>query len=924
MKRMNVIGTALLLSLCLLFPSCLAECEDSREEMNEMGQVSFRVSMEQTKSILGATAGDTSIEGKLRDVCWAFYNSRGYIEKMGYSEQAGTIVASVRKAETYTLLVLANMGDLKDSFPAHIDDTLSMEYVLPSFESVSDKGIPMSGRFRNVSVDNQPGTVYLDRLFAKIYLRVDKSIIAGMCGLEGEYSVGGLKSGSVFLRNCNARLRPFGDSRASGPEDILRTADRMEDMNDIADLMAESGMSQERIEELWGTGPAYAMDTTLVFYVPENLQGNLLTGSDPWGKTADAIGAEKAAKCTYLEYSLDIAMGVVGGFGGNVKYRFFLGDDATKNFDVRRNSVYNVHLSITAEGTLKDNWKVERGDDFSMGLQLDWLEDTEAWKRGTAPEYIGQGGILTVEGTMNQTSVTVEPPELARVTANEDGSYEVYAMGSGTVKITIYDSGDDRIKGQTIFDIKVPEASLTSPVSLNPDGTYVNFVPSYLKSDKTALDLSTLHPDAYDDFYRPVLLKSEGKYIPYLKFDSNRKLIYFCRSSDAMISAAGSNTHRMSFGTEKILKECTFDVNCVDPFENISVQALPDIDNCSMLANTDIPVSFLENIAAYRSWRDLSVSIRHDNVINCASSSLIAYEVRPDGNSWNPSATSAFIFTDITRIDCRMKSNLRDNTPAIGPHTVVAKVYNKHMASDYVSRVVASFDSYVHVCVGAERSYTGKYRGDTPAGRTSISELNHCRVFVGDKFNGSFFDQYFSTGYVGVKFLHDDVRGDGSTSPLLQRLGKGPASSNDNAYGCNSIVACSGNFENRDYAHPYYSSSRHKSPDHGTVDLYEAGNPGTVDRNLYSGMGTKLFRVTRLATSAWDTLALDDGWKELLEVDNIHKPKYNILAWDGEKYDTNASVPVPYTWNGGPDTAYLKIYKLEDIYVPSNGWIDNL
>lgn len=933
MKLRHLLHLAAMVLLLMAF-SCTMEqaCPDKApvaDGSEGVIHLNFKYSgSPETKSVLGSTANDTSIEGKLTDICWAFYNSRGEIERSGYSSNPSKLTERIRKGEKYTLFLLANMGDLSKEFPRDTSSVNEMEYLITEFDGVKDKGIPMSGRAEGVLLSSSEGTitVLLERLFAKIKLRIDKSIIAGANGLEGEYSVGGLKSGCVFLRNCNACLKPFGDSRASGPEDILQTADRMEDMNDIEDLMAESGMSQERIEELWGAGPAYAVDTTIVFYVPENLQGNLLSGSDSWGKTADAIGAETAAKCTYLEYTLGITPGAVGGFGGTVSYRFFLGEDATKNFDVRRNSVYNVHLSITAEGTLKDNWKVERRDDFTMGLQLDWAEEQGSWKTGKAPEYLGQGGVLTVEGTANPTSVTVEPSGLARVTANEDGSYDVYAIGSGKVTVTVYDSSDDRIKGQAVFEVNIPEASIPSSVSLNPDGTVVDFIPSYLKSDKTALNLSTLHPYAYDDFYRPSLVNGEGKYSSFLKLDSNKKQICFRRSSDAMTSAAGSNAHRVSFGTKQILKEGTFAVNYVDPFGKINVQGLSDIENCSLLANTDIPASSLEKIEAYKKWRDLSMSISYDTAINCSSDTLIRYETRPDGNEWNPSSTDAFRFTDIKRASCRMISNTVDISPAIGRHSVVAKVHNKHTPEDYVSREVAYFDSYVHVCVGANRYYGDIFMGSDPAGvgEYNNSDYSYSHLYAGKSNEFSFnYDDYFGVlGFVELRFLHD-VNSSSEKSPLLNILGNCP--SNGDLYGCSNIVKCSESLTLTDTSSPIYDNAYRNGGKYAdmSVRLYDPGNTGNTHSERFEGIGDLLYRVTRFTTKT-SADSVTGNWQTLLELDDSHAPKVNYYSYTGNSYTRQENFPYRYYWKDGPSKGYVYIYRLQDIVPSTNGWIDLL
>ena len=932
------IKAVVLLSLYLLFPCCvLEEGNCGIEEENNEGQISFRVSTGQSKSILGATAGDTSIEVKLTDISWAFYNSLGFIEKLGYSSTAATIVESVRKGEEYTLVILANMGDWRNRFPDKLDEIPDLEYAIPSFESVSDTGIPMSGRFERVSVDNQPGTVYLDRLFAKIYLRIDKSSLIG--SEDVSLSFDGLKSGSVYVRNCNKVLKPFGESRASGPEDILARADRMEDMGDIDDLMAESGLSEGSISSKWGPGPAYAVDTTLVFYVPENLQGNLLSGSDSWGKTADAIGASNAAKCSYIEYSLEIAMGAVGGFGGEVKYRFFLGEDAEKNFDVKRNSVYRVHLSMTSDGTLKDNWKVERGDDFMLGLQLSWKEESGSWKTGKAPEYLGQGGVLTVSGTKNVTNIVASPSGLVRLTKLDDSSYEVYAIGgASTVTITVSDATNAAISSEISFGLKLPIVQMPSySVTLNPDGTEVAFKPRFICSDGTELDMSRLHPEAYSDFYKPALVKVQGSYIPYLSYDAAAGCIYFSRSGKKLQTLAESGsingTHALSFGSEEKLYSRGFSVKYQNPFEYVlsSVQ-LEKVDNCALLfspkdMSTSAQIAYLNavnGLTAAVSWKNLSRSITLDHPLVCSSAADVSYAVTTDGNSWNPSITDAYIVADPSRNGLVLKSNLTDNSPAIGRHGIVARVHNKHTPEDYVSREVANFYSYVHVCVGADRNRGDSFIGSDPAGIGEYNGYEYTFRHLYAPQSRDDYDDYFGVfGFVTTRFLHNRYTCSDTTSPLLNTLGNCP--SDGDQYGCTNIVKCSMPLTLTDVTSPIYDNAYRNAGNYGTysVRLYDPGNLGNTHSERFEGIGDLLYRVTCFTTHTSPTY-VDGNWKTLLELDSNHAPKLNYYSYKNTGYILQQSFPYLYNWKGGPSTDYLYIYRLQDIVPSTKGWIDLL
>ena len=112
-------------------------------------------------------------------------------------------------------------------------------------------------------------------------------------------------------------------------------------------------------------------------YLLENCFGNVCPGnSDPWGKVPDNMEDGIGALATYVE--------ICGSYVGDnitvsgLKYRFFLGEDAVGNCDVKRNTVRSVTLCLSDENTvLKESWKVVRGnveDGRSLSFDRDSVE----------------------------------------------------------------------------------------------------------------------------------------------------------------------------------------------------------------------------------------------------------------------------------------------------------------------------------------------------------------------------------------------------------------------------------------------------------------------------------------------------------------------------------------------------------------------
>lgn len=103
---------------------------------------------------------------------------------------------------------------------------------------------------------------------------------------------------------------------------------------------------------------------TITLYAFENMQGNLLSGNtDPWAKVPDNLG-DDASKCTYLEMTASYSC--QGLSVDEITYRMYLGGNATTNFDIRRNTKYEVTL-YPSEDEITENehngsWKIEVGD----------------------------------------------------------------------------------------------------------------------------------------------------------------------------------------------------------------------------------------------------------------------------------------------------------------------------------------------------------------------------------------------------------------------------------------------------------------------------------------------------------------------------------------------------------------------------------
>lgn len=101
-----------------------------------------------------------------------------------------------------------------------------------------------------------------------------------------------------------------------------------------------------------------------IFFVPENMLGDLLENNTDSDKKTPAqvraihgddvaLAVERSAVTVSSPVSAD------WGDTGTITYRFCIGDNPTSNFDIRRNTLYEVVLTATENGYAIKDWKAQ-------------------------------------------------------------------------------------------------------------------------------------------------------------------------------------------------------------------------------------------------------------------------------------------------------------------------------------------------------------------------------------------------------------------------------------------------------------------------------------------------------------------------------------------------------------------------------------
>lgn len=375
--NLSVMRRKLSLFLCLwMFVSCVVSeyQEGSRVGTSEIFKdVSFAMEIAGEEDVEVKSILSEGIESKVSDITLASYGPDGMLEAKEYYDSGfDSMHLPVSEEGVSNIYALVNMGDMTGEFPVSEADVPNMEYYVQSYDDVDSKGFPMSGVLRNFSPERSERVVTVWRLFAKLCVRVTHRGLSGYS--PSNYYAFNLCNKSMYVRQANRRLLPFSEqgSRALKSTDILAFSDSYHNLNDrnaYQGSLPQSGI---------GPGPGYAQDTTLVFYVPENVQGDLLPfNEDPFGKVYDKIsdigGKSYSDLCTYLEFNARRENTL--GYSGDVMYRYYIGEDNKSDFNIVRNCRYDLTLDFTENGFFVENWKVTRGDDWNDSRILGFLDD---------------------------------------------------------------------------------------------------------------------------------------------------------------------------------------------------------------------------------------------------------------------------------------------------------------------------------------------------------------------------------------------------------------------------------------------------------------------------------------------------------------------------------------------------------------------
>ncbi len=206
--------------------------------------------------------------------------------------------------------------------------------------------------------------------------------------------------------------------------------------NNMINSSSECLIDGEKIEK--GSSDAHFLledhSSATPLFLYENRQPKGKNMGDERTKTPAGISQATAMseiiktdrKCSYIEIVAQyIKSGNAEGAGsGTITYRFFLGENATDNFDVQRNYHYKVTLSLTGDGGKDEaTWRVEADLKKEMSIQDVYI----GYRQGATT-------ILQATGAFADATVNVasDSDKNIKIVSQKDGEITVEALSTNT------------------------------------------------------------------------------------------------------------------------------------------------------------------------------------------------------------------------------------------------------------------------------------------------------------------------------------------------------------------------------------------------------------------------------------------------------------------------------------------------------------
>lgn len=271
-------------------------------------------------------------EDLITDISLMIFDEKGDAEEClwlaeGQMSCTSRLVANKR----YTFCVCANFGYRIEA--GHIDELQEIKYRM-AYPDEYREGIPMYAEEEVLITEDEEIVIGLQRLMAKISLRMDRSRLDEKVEMVVR---------SVRIGNCPRYVMPFKESRTENADDSFPTGFSLDDLQTSAlNTSGGKGLSEE-----------------VSLYMFENMQGPSDRDLESDGDKVFGNDDIRRHLCSYIEMELEYISTEKKSGEKGLLYRFYLGE-YRNSFDIRRNTHYHITVTPEKDGLTEDSWRVDK------------------------------------------------------------------------------------------------------------------------------------------------------------------------------------------------------------------------------------------------------------------------------------------------------------------------------------------------------------------------------------------------------------------------------------------------------------------------------------------------------------------------------------------------------------------------------------
>ena len=308
---------------------------DSRDRDERFGGTVLVLDLESSTPTRSVLPDETLVS----DINLLIYNLEGLLEErrflsgrqLSVTDGAVRLKTGLLKGVPYDIFAAANIGYALPALSRQEIESYRYHLAYPDEYS---RGMPMSAHLDGYVNEGETEVLLpLVRTMARIDVNIDRT------KLDSDVS---FQVTSVHVGNGPSSVRLFGDSRAEAATQVFAGGFSLEGRQ----------VQALNIDQTTGVSGSVSL------YLPENLQGDLLTTQDERGKVFSE--GQYGKVCSYLE--------IRGSYhssswhtraGEPLVYRFYLGD-GPGNFDIFRNTACKVTVHLEGTGLGEDGWRVDK------------------------------------------------------------------------------------------------------------------------------------------------------------------------------------------------------------------------------------------------------------------------------------------------------------------------------------------------------------------------------------------------------------------------------------------------------------------------------------------------------------------------------------------------------------------------------------